>query len=975
MKLAWQLHPVRSFVLWQMERVSSYQSNPISRSHLVAVVWLAIGATLSVSLPVRAEIPRQSAPWLVLELTQAGSRQTEADRLLELGIQQYRTGQPTPAIATLQQALQLYQAIADQRKVARTLRNLGNAHYTMSGYEQALTYFQQSLDLARQIGDKEGESAALGNMGVVYANLGDYDKADQYYQQALTLNRANRDRLGEGQILGNLAEVFQARGEYAKAIDYLQQTIVIARELKDLRLEANSLGSLGIIYFSLSNFAKALQYHQQQLDLARRLQDKLGESAALSNLGNSYYALGHYGQAIAYQEQRLTLARQIQDRLGEAQSLANLATIYYDLADYIKAIEAAFQSLEIARAIQNPAAEAVILTRLGNLYYVLQDFPKAIEYHQKRLDLARAANDLGSVTAALNNLGVVYRALGNYPKAIDYHQQALTLARQMKDRLGESSALLNLGVEQDELGQAELAIAFYRQALILTRETQDRATEGLVLNNLGNTLFKTGQLREAETILRQGLQVWEVLRASLGDSDRSKISIFDQQARTYRLLQRVLVAQNQPEAALEIAERGRARAFVDLLSRRLSARTDQPITVAAPTLAQIKQIARQQQATLVEYSITYEDIKVQNRVQAREVELFIWAIAPTGAITFRRVDLRPLAQQGKSLEDWVVASREQMGVQGRGLITETSAAPATDRQSGNPLYQWLIQPIADVLPQDPNARVIFIPQRSLFLVPFAALRDETGTYLVDKHTILIAPSIQVLELTRKQRSAVRGQRSSALVVGNPTMPKVPLPDGQAPVQLDPLPGAEQEAQAIAPLLSTEAITGNRASKSAIVQQMPQARIIHLATHGLLDDLKGLGVPGAIALAPDPPTIAPQSGDLKQFNGLLTADEILNLKLSAELVVLSACDTGRGRITGDGVIGLSRSFISAGVPSLVVSLWAVPDAPTAFLMAEFYQNLKRNPDKAQALRQAMLTTKQQYPDPKDWAAFILIGEAE
>jgi len=163
---------------------------------------------------------------------------------------------------------------------------------------------------------------------------------------------------------------------------------------------------------------------------------------------------------------------------------------------------------------------------------------------------------------------------------------------------------------------------------------------------------------------------------------------------------------------------------------------------------------------------------------------------------------------------------------------------------------------------------------------------------------------------------------------------------------------------------TKAIIGDKATKSAIVQQMSNARLIHLATHGLLDDFKGLGVPGAIALAPD-----------NQDDGLLTSSEILDLKLNSELVVLSACDTGRGRITGDGVIGLSRSLISAGVPSVIVSLWQVPDAPTASLMTEFYRNLKPNSDKAQALRQAMLTTMKQYPNPRDWAAFTLIGEAE
>jgi CHAT domain-containing protein/tetratricopeptide (TPR) repeat protein len=946
----------------------------------------------------------------------ADSRLAEADQLLEQGTQQYRTGQPTQAIATLQQALKLYQALADQPKVIKTLRNLGNAYSVMTDYPQAIAFYEQSLDLARKTQNRKGEAAALGNLGVIAISLGKADKAAEYYQQALTLYRQVKDRLGEGQTIGNLAEIAYNQRDFPKAIAAYQQAVVIARELKDRRLEANSFSGLSVVYAGLGDQATSIDYSQQQLTLARSLDDRLGMAAALNNLGTNYYALGNYGKAIDYFDQRLVIARQIQDRLGEAQSLGNLSTVYYDLGAYDRAIDSAFKGLAIARAIQNPLLEASFLTKLGNLYLIVQDFPTAIEYHEKRLTTARATNDTNSTTIALTNLGNVYRSMGQYDKAIDYHQQALVLARQLNDKAAESSVLANLGVEYDETGQSAKAVTSYQQALAIARATQDRATEGLVLNNLGNALFRLGKLAEAENALTTSLTLWESLRADLGNNDRNQISLFEEQARTYRLLQRVLVAQNKTDAALEIAERGRARAFVALLSRRLSGAETKPAAVPAlppPTIAQIKQIAKAQNSTLVQYSITYEDKLINGKVQPREAELLIWAIAPTGTITFRNVDLRAQGNGGMALDDLIARSRETIGVSGRGTAAPTSTAPAKDPAKSQGLYQLLIQPIADALPKDPNARVTFIPQRSLFLVPFAALQDPAGKYLIERHTILTAPSIQVLALTQQQRERgeERGQRSEgagvrrvggvrgisgaggvrgaggdqgqeekgaritnlpgsqrptsgSLVVGNPTMPFLAAQAGEPAEQLGSLPGAELEATAIAPLLGTQAITGDRATKVAIVQRMPQERIIHLATHGLLDDFKGLGIPGAIALAP--------SG---KDNGFLTADEILDLKLNAELVVLSACDTGRGRLTGDGVIGLSRSFIAAGVPSLVVSLWAVPDAPTAFLMTAFYQNLTQAPDKAQALRRAMLDTLKQYPDPKDWAAFTLIGEAE
>lgn len=247
-------------------------------------------------------------------------------------------------------------------------------------------------------------------------------------------------------------------------------------------------------------------------------------------------------------------------------------------------------------------------------------------------------------------------------------------------------------------------------------------------------------------------------------------------------------------------------------------------------------------------------------------------------------------------------------------------------------------------------------------MPFPALQDKSGKYLVDKHTIWTAPSIQVLDLTRDFARYLRLERlvrkKMAVVVGNPTMPRISELE-----MLPNLPAAKQVAKVIARLLQTQVIIGSKASETVIKQQMLQAGTIHLATHGLLNDFQGSGVPGALALTPS-----------KKDDGLLTASEILGMKLNAELVVLSACDTGIGKITGDGVVGLSRSFISAGVPSIVVSLWSVPDAPTASLMTKFYQRLQQNPNRAQALRDAMLATKRDHQNPKDWAAFTLIGEA-
>ncbi|MEO1375621.1 MAG: CHAT domain-containing protein, partial [Cyanobacteria bacterium J06635_10] len=486
-----------------------------------------------------------------------------------------------------------------------------------------------------------------------------------------------------------------------------------------------------------------------------------------------------------------------------------------------------------------------------------------------------------------------------------------------------------------------------------------------------------------ETTLFEGIKVLESIRGQLSN-DTNKVSIFDTQFNTYRTLQKVLIAQNKTDTALEIAERGRGRAFVELLASLLNLQQKPQ----ASKIEQIKQIAKAQNATLVQYSRIGDEFKIAGKQQTKESELYIWVIKPTGEVTFRKADLKPLWQkENTDLKKLVITSRESIGARGRGIDVSYNPDAGKAQNKLKRLHKLLIKPIADVLPKNSSARVIFIPQSSLFLVPFPALRDENGKYLIEKHTILTSPSIQVLDLTRKQRNNVETLHGTSLIVGNPQMPKIPPKIGEPPQQLPPLPGAEIEAKAIASLLNTKPLIGSEATESVVVKRLPQARIIHLATHGIFNDIQGLN--SGIALTPD--SIPPSSPLGKEGNqhsssplhkggneggdGLLTAGEILDLKLNADLVVLSACDTGRGEITGDGVIGLSRSFINAGVPSVLVSLWSVPDSPTASLMTKFYQNLSNNPDKAQALRQAMLTTMKNHPAPRDWAAFTLIGEAE
>ena len=789
-----------------------------------------------------------------------------------------------------------------RKEEALRLLQLGIQQVNQGQFQEALKAFQEALAIFKQIGDTAREETTLNNIGEAYHNLGQYKKALDYYQQALAIGKKIKDTPGEGTTLNNIGAVYRNLGQYTKALDYYQQALVIVKKIGNTAGQGITLNNIGGVYRNLAQYTKALDYYQQALAIRKKIGNKRGEGTTLNNIGAVYDDLGQYTKALGYYLQALEIFTQIGNTAAQGTTLNNIGLVYSNLRQYGKALDFYLQALAIRKKIGNTAGEGTTLNNIGAVYSNLQQYSKALDYYQQALVIFRKIDYTEAEGTNLNNIGLVYSNLQQYSKALDYYQQALVIAKQIDDKAGE----------------------------------------GTTLNNIGLVYSSLGQYADAEKTLFTAIEVLESLRTRELPDDQ-KISIFETQTQTYRFLQEALIAQNKINTALEISERSRARAFVDLLTSKISGNTDNKQTVKPPTLEQIKQIAKTQNSTLVEYSIN-------------ESNLYVWVIKPTGEITFKQVDLKSL---NTPLAELVKNSRFSIDPRDRdrGAIEVKPTGAPVQKENLQTLHKILIAPIASLLPTNPEEKVIFIPHESLFLVPFVALQDKDGKYLIEKYTILTAPAIQVLDLTHQQRQKVRGK--DVLVMGNPIMPKVGVPL----VQLDPLKGAEKEALTIANFFKTKAITGKNATKAALKQKLSSARIIHLATHGLLADTDK-SIPTAIALAPT-----------KNDDGLLTPAEIVDLSINAELVVLSACDTGRGAITGDGVIGLSRSLITAGAPSVIVSLWSVPDAPTAELMMEFYQQWQQNPDKAVALRNAMLKTMKKSPAPVNWAAFTLIGESK
>ncbi len=915
-----------------------------------------------------------------------------ADRLLQQGIEQYDRSEYPAAVSTWEQALKQYQVTNNRKMIGETIRHLGRAAYAQNDNAKALEYFQQSLTIAREVNNRIIEGRTLGNLALIAEAQKQRDQALNYYNQGIAIAREVNDKFGEAVTSENLGRFYQDT-DFRQADKPFQTSLKIWRELGDRRAEADVLLTIGDLYSRWPGSCSAAieKAYEPSLPIFRELRDRASEGKALGGIGHCHADANKHPEAIKFLNQSLAITREVKNQWYEGVVLTRLGKSHQALDEIdnnrilrgflstkfnqspisitnaTQAKTYAQQGLKIARSVKNRWGEALALETLGRSNVVLGDYQAAIEQQKQRLVIVREFRNQTSEIATLTGLASAYEGLKDYPQAIASHQAVLAIHRAQKteylrqypDRTWTMPwemhrALMRLGDTYHNSGNDQQAVRAYREAETTKTSSSFGSGFDFVLNGkLGLSLMQLGQFQAAETHLRFAIENEEIFRRAIATAknttDGNRITMAAILDDNYRQLQQSLVGQNRLNDALEVAEQSRARVFAELLAARIS---DQPLLKnealsAPPKVDAIRAIAKAQNATLVQYSIVGPNL------------LYIWVIKPTGEISFRSTPLEP--EQGVS--QLVAEGRSEISVRGGRSIRKIArtnmpiAAPIQDISDNlSKLHQILIDPIAQDLPTEANQRVIFMPQGELFLLPFAALRNVQGKYLIERHTISIAPSIQTLALTKTQAIQSRSTGRS-VIVGDPTMPQF---EGEV---LPPLPGARQEAIAIGKILNTDPLLGAQATKAAVLEQLRTAKLVHFATHGLLDTIKG-DMPGAIALAPN-----------GRDNGLLSASEIFDLKLQANLVVLSACDTGRGTISGDGVIGLSRSLIASGVPSVVVSLWAVDDDSTRVLMSDFYRQRQTNPNKAQAMRQAMLNTMQQYPNPRDWAAFTLVGESD
>jgi CHAT domain-containing protein/tetratricopeptide (TPR) repeat protein len=877
---------------------------------------------------------------------------------------------------------------------ARTLNGDASELMTRGRHDAARSIFERAIELARQEKDPGAEAFALRGLGLIHSVRAEYAKAIPFYTQALAVSEAAQDAEGQAAAHLNLFSAYSETGERSKAVVSAQHALDIYEASGNLRAKGYLLRNM---LFASGDPREDESLSRQALEIAARIGDLRLRAIVLHDVADRLINAGQFADA--------------REKLTEAISL--------------------FET-------NSPANLPGAWTSMGRMLRLHGQPEQAIGFYEKALTMQVAADDRRGIMQTHNAMSVAYAALGDYARAGDHIRTALDLARQagtaaivdtlqgslagnflMLDDYARAAALLEEVVQRgkdprmpfrySQLSEAYIQLGRLTEALAandksLALRTKSASAE-LYDDYLMRARILAGLKRTDEGMadLKEAMRLLEEQRAKAIPADLLKQGFNERVQSAYDAAVDLLNGLGRTREALGTAELARSRAFLDLLATR-------EVTLRARDAADLAHVRQAESSLELQSSVTAAAFSVDQlaatakRLNSTMVsywvgdkETSIWVISGDGVVRSAKAAM----SRNRLVQLIRVATGDSRGFAVRGDAPAPGTAGTSDsdlatrgemtlrldpasRQAWRDLHDALWLPIRRFLPVRTGSRLTIIPHGPLFRLSFAALQDARGRYLIEDYELHYAPAGAVLDFTqRKKASAAVTTPGDVLLVADPG--NVPL--GEDGRKLAALPGARDEAARIAQLMpagATTTLSGAAARETRVRTMMRGKRILHFATHGIIRDEAPLD--SFLALGADPAGGAVGPG----ADGRLSAREIYSLDLDAQLVFLSACRSGLGKVSGDGVVGLTRAFIYGGAPTVVATLWDVADAPTVRLVAEFYRRYTRRESPAAALRAAQLqlladlragrvtiTTPAgvfRLPEhPALWAGLILVGE--
>ena len=890
------------------------------------------------------------------------------------------------------QGIGLSQRTADSL-YADSLYIAGKNYYKLDDGGNAVLHLEKALELFKAGGFTKQIGVAHNRLAMTYfERLGNWKKAEKHWLKTLEIREGLKDSSGIARAKHYLGNVYTKMDSYKKAEGFYKESLEFWKAHDNVKKITQNLNSLGLLEKERERYYFAEKYFNQSLALLDE-SDNEERAKVLNNLGYLAYSRDDYGKAHEYYIQSLNLYGDYFTNEDKVKILLNLGNVFSAYNDTASARVHYFKALELVE--DHKENKALVFNNLGGYFAYQEDYDKGLDYLTKSLVIKEEIGDRKGIVNTLTNIGDLHNKKGEKEEARKYYMKARKQSLELGYIHGESQILFSLGSLELEEGEYDIAMKHFQEGMEKAKRLESDYFGYLFNEGLGDVFSAQERSDLSTKHYEDAIEHAEQIRRGIG-LEKHRSSFMAGVMGVYRKLAHAQAELGAGDEAYHTYERMKARNLLDILDGAFLVFEDEMTPEEIEKEQLMESSLRNMNRKIGNFTFdagttrSLDSLVLEMRAARKEMDRFKSGLyfnhpelkRKTGeGEPIRTRDAVKLLKKNEAAIAYMVEEEQTtcfvLKREGRRKYTAKSFQLEITRDeieektfdllddwgSGTSrwLYSRLIAPLKDEL--NGVTQLCLIPDSYLHNLPFHALKNgETKEYLIQEYTVYYVNSLSALE---ELRSFGTEGKEKLLAFGNPDFGEEGVRTLRG--KMGGLPATEDEVKAIGSIYADRAriLTGKEANEEQFKNLAGNYGIIHLATHGVMDELNPMY--SSILLTAD-----------DENDGFLTAREILKMELNADLTVLSACETATGKLTeGEGMLGLSRAFFGAAVPALVASLWPVADESTRILMELFYREMKNGTRPAKALRHAQLTLMEnkKYKHPFYWAPFIFIGDTE
>jgi CHAT domain-containing protein/Tfp pilus assembly protein PilF len=955
-----------------------------------------------------------------------GDKREEAAVLDIMGQIHLTLSEYQKSLGCFNEALALHRSVKNRQGEVEALNNISSVYIYLGEVERAKNHAHRAHRLSRHIGDPHGMAHAINNIGEVYYFSGEIQQALETFRRALSV-WPDDDPPGKAQTFLDIGYAYYDLRDMQQALDNYNRALHLWESIDDRRRQALALTAIGGAYFHLGEKQTALNFHDKAVRLFRTMGDRNGEAVALNGLGYVYSNLGEHSKALDCYTQALQLFRLIGNPEYENYTIIFVGSSYHALGETEKALE--YYKLLLNRTVNYSQAKASALVHIGKVYVSMKEIRQALHHFQRALRLYRHTKDKIGESTTLNEIGSAFKLLDDRKAAHNYYNNALALSRAVKDQEGEAATLFNIARLERDTGALVMARSHLETALAIVEplrskvRSQDMRSSYFASVHERYELYIDILMQLHQRTPAEGFDAL-ALRASEQARARSLLEMLNEAHAD--VSQGVDPALLERERALKQALDNTVKKRMTLLTGnhagvgavtteldRITSEYDEVIARIRDANPRYSALTQPQPLGVPEIQEqVLDDESLLLEYELGEERSYLWAVTRTEVRSYQLPMRSEIEREALALYNLLIARQPVLGEEPEQRRARVTEADARYWQQAATLSRIVLGPVSEQLG---NKRLIVVADGVLQYIPFQSLTlpedgqaglnpagsVESPLPLVFKHEIVNQPSASALAVLKREMHRRAPAPKAVAVLADPVFetddPRIIPETGGSQLAasehsrttemqralrdvgvdsdqggIPRLLASKAEAKAIKKIAPHgavfEALGFDASRATAMGPEIRQHRIVHFATHGVLDsehpELSGIVL-----------SLVNRQGQPE--NGFLRLHDIYNLNLMADLVVLSACSTGLGNnVKGEGIVGLTRGFMYAGASGVIASLWKVDDEATAELMKHFYIGiLKEGLPPSAALRNAQLAMWQQkrWRAPYYWAAFVLQGE--